>query len=71
MTLHQQGNAIRAAAKNSYEFIEVCRRKGLCTFDEAKKAMQTVHEDCMNDIDDLYNPQFMLDKQLESQEAYE
>jgi hypothetical protein len=64
--MHKKALGIIKASKASYDFIQVCWKKGLCTFEEAKKAMKSVHEDCMNDIDDLYNPQFMLDKKMEA-----
>ena len=59
--------AIRKAAKQSYEFIEVCFHKGLCTFEEAKKAQDKVHKDCLSDLEDASHEQFMMDQKLNSQ----
>ena len=67
MTLKQHDKEIRSAAKSSYEFIQQCFHLGLCTFEEAKKAQDSVHKDCLRDLEILYN--FMKERELEAREV--
>ena len=68
MTFNQKAEGIKTGAKQAYEFIQVCYQKGLCTYEEANKAMDSVHKDAIRDLEiaAMSKKQFMLDRKMEA-----
>ena len=48
-------DGLKAARDASYDFIQVCFKKGLVSFESAKKAQDSVHKDYLRDIEELEN----------------
>lgn len=71
MKPHLKAKMAIKVGEQQMDFILECHRQGLCTTDEARRAMQEVHNDTMNKIDRAYldKKQFMLDRQLEAREV--
>lgn len=68
MTPHQKARLAQRVGSKQMDFITQCFRHGLCTIEEARKAMKEVHMEVMNKIEDAFfdKKQFMLDRKMEA-----
>lgn len=56
-------DSLKQARDAAYDFTQVCFQKGLCSFEAAKKAQDSIHKDYLRDLKEL-KKQFMLEQHL-------